>query len=93
KPRFIFKFIKVASGKLLTWWHAHYRSVTCLTLSKDESLLISGSEDGSVRASVGVLYRYSFSEYALRVTDVVTGHWLCNSIIISTSEDRTCKVR
>ncbi|XP_065018879.1 protein ROOT INITIATION DEFECTIVE 3-like [Musa acuminata AAA Group] len=40
---------EVASGKLLTWWHAHYRSVTCLTLSKDESLLISGSEDGSVR--------------------------------------------
>ncbi|CAL9754434.1 unnamed protein product, partial [Musa acuminata subsp. burmannicoides] len=91
KLRFIIKFIKVASGKLLTWWHAHYRSVTCLTLSKDESLLISGSEDGSVRAS-GVLYRYSFSEHALRVTDVVTGHGLCNSIIISTSEDRTNKV-
>ncbi|CAL9754428.1 unnamed protein product, partial [Musa acuminata subsp. burmannicoides] len=90
---------EVASGKLLTWWHAHYRSVTCLTLSKDESLLISGSEDGSVRvwslmmyASAGVLYRYSFSEHALRVTDVVTGHGLCNSIIISTSEDRICKI-
>ncbi|URD73798.1 WD repeat-containing protein 18-like [Musa troglodytarum] len=93
------------SGKLLARWHAHYRSVTCFTLSKDESLLISGSEDGSVRvwslmmmfedvakASAGVLYRYSFSEHALRVTDVVTGHGLCNSIIISSSEDRTCKI-
>ncbi|CAL9090871.1 unnamed protein product [Musa acuminata var. zebrina] len=96
---------EVASGKLLTRWHAHYRSVTCLTLSKDESLLISGSEDGSVRvwslmmmfddmakASAGVLYRYSFLEHALCVTDVVTGHGLCNSIIISTSEDQTCKI-
>ncbi|CAL9754429.1 unnamed protein product [Musa acuminata subsp. burmannicoides] len=48
--------------------------------------------DDMAKAS-GVLYRYSFSEHALRVTDVVTGHGLCNSIIISTSEDRTNKVR
>ncbi|CAL9754435.1 unnamed protein product [Musa acuminata subsp. burmannicoides] len=62
-----------------------------LTLSRT-SLANIVSEDGS-RASAGVLYRYSFSEHALRVTDVVTGHGLCNSIIISTSEDRICKVR
>nr|XP_009388380.1 PREDICTED: protein ROOT INITIATION DEFECTIVE 3-like isoform X1 [Musa acuminata subsp. malaccensis] len=48
--------------------------------------------DDMAKASAGVLYRYSFSEHALRVTDVVTGHGLCNSIIISTSEDRTCKI-
>lgn len=49
--------------------------------------------DDMAKASAGVLYRYSFSEHSLRVTDVVTGHGLCNSIIISSSEDRTCKVR
>ncbi|CAL9754426.1 unnamed protein product [Musa acuminata subsp. burmannicoides] len=49
--------------------------------------------DDMAKASARVLYRYSFSEHALRVTDVVTRHGLCNSIIISTSEDRICKVR
>ncbi|RZR96664.1 hypothetical protein BHM03_00025708, partial [Ensete ventricosum] len=88
----IFNFIKVATGKLLTRWHAHYRSVTCLTISKDESLLISGMFDDMAKSSAGDLYRYSFSEHALRVTDVVTGHGLCNSIVISSSEDRTCKI-
>ncbi|XP_020265847.1 protein ROOT INITIATION DEFECTIVE 3 isoform X1 [Asparagus officinalis] len=96
---------EVASGKLLNKWHAHYRSVTCLTLSDDESLLISGSEDGCVRVwsllmmfddmgkeAARNLYKYSFSEHSLRVTDVVCGHGLCNSIIISSSEDRTCKI-
>ncbi|WOL13512.1 hypothetical protein Cni_G22282 [Canna indica] len=96
---------EVASGKLLKKWRAHYRSVTCLTLSSDESLLISGSEDGSVRVwslmmmfddiamSAGSdQFRFSFSEHALRVMDIVSGHGLCNSIVISSSEDRTCKI-
>ncbi|PKU85490.1 protein ROOT INITIATION DEFECTIVE 3 [Dendrobium catenatum] len=96
---------EVASGKLLNKWTAHYRSVTCLTLSDDESLLISGSEDGSIRVwpllmifddiakeSGENIYRYNFSEHALRVTSVISGHGLCNSIVISSSEDRTCKV-
>ena len=34
---------------MLKKWHAHYRAVTCLVFSEDDSLLISGSEDGSVR--------------------------------------------
>ncbi|XP_039115754.1 protein ROOT INITIATION DEFECTIVE 3-like [Dioscorea cayenensis subsp. rotundata] len=96
---------EVSSGKLLSKWNAHYRSVTCLTLSDDESMLISGSVDGSVRVwsllmmfdeigkeAVRNLYVYSFSEHSLRVTDVVSGHGFCNSIIVSSSEDRTCKI-
>ncbi|XP_074561760.1 protein ROOT INITIATION DEFECTIVE 3-like [Curcuma longa] len=97
---------EVFTGKLLKKWHAHYRSVNCLTLSKDdESLLISGSEDGSVKvwslimlfddiamASAGNHYIYSFAEHSLGVTDIVSGHGLSNSIIISSSKDRTCKV-
>ena len=41
--------IQVACGKLLKKWHAHYRVVTCLVFSDDESLLISGAEDECVR--------------------------------------------
>ncbi|KAG0482411.1 hypothetical protein HPP92_010495 [Vanilla planifolia] len=96
---------EIATGKLLNKWNAHYRSVTCLALSEDESLLISGSEDGSVRVWSllmvfdkvarevgGNVYIYSFMEHALRVTSVVSGHGLCNSIVISSSEDRSCKI-
>ncbi|KAK8966380.1 Protein SPA1-RELATED 4 [Platanthera guangdongensis] len=96
---------EIASGKLLNKWNAHYRSVTCLTLSDDESLLISGSEDGSIKVwallmifddtmkeSGEDIYMYSFLEHVLRVTSVISGHGLCNSIIISSSEDRTCKI-
>lgn len=41
--------LQVLSGRLLKKWHAHYRAVTCLVFSEDDSLLISGSEDGCIR--------------------------------------------
>ncbi|KAK3028305.1 hypothetical protein RJ639_037482 [Escallonia herrerae] len=97
---------EVATGQLLRKWHAHYRAVTCLVYSDDQSLLISGAEDGSVRVwsllmisddvrreEARHLYEYSFSEHTLRVTDVVTGFGGCNAIIVSASEDRTCKTK
>ncbi|MCL7040226.1 hypothetical protein MKW94_027208, partial [Papaver nudicaule] len=96
---------EVSSGRLLKKWQAHYRGVTCLVLSDDESLLISGAEDGFVRVwslfkmfdDIGTKaatqqYLHNFSEHTLRVTDIVTGHGGCNAIIISSSQDRTCKV-
>lgn len=98
-------FWEVATGRLLKKWHAHYRAVTCLVYSDDQSLLISGAEDGSVRVwsllmifddlqrdEARYLYEYSFSEHTLRVTDIVTSYGGCNAIIVSASEDRTCKV-
>ncbi|KAL6317298.1 hypothetical protein AAG906_030051 [Vitis piasezkii] len=98
-------FWEVASGRLLKKWHAHYRAVACLVFSDDESLLISGAEDGCVRVwslfmifddlrreEAGHLYEHSFSEHTLRVTDIVTGYGGGNAIIVSASEDRTCKV-
>ena len=42
-------FYKVETGRLLKKWHAHFRAVSCLVFSEDDSLLVSGSEDGSVR--------------------------------------------
>ncbi|KAB1220216.1 Protein ROOT INITIATION DEFECTIVE 3 [Morella rubra] len=96
---------EVASGRQLKKWHAHYRAVTCLVFSDDDSLLISGSEDGSVRVwslfmifddirqkEANHLYEHNFSEHTLRVTDIMTGYGGCNAIIVSASEDRTCKV-
>ncbi|KAK6160688.1 hypothetical protein DH2020_004069 [Rehmannia glutinosa] len=38
------------------------------------------------------LFEYSFHEHSLRVTDVKTGYGGSNAIIVSASEDRTCKV-
>ncbi|XP_010061738.3 protein ROOT INITIATION DEFECTIVE 3 [Eucalyptus grandis] len=96
---------EVPTGKLLRKWHAHYRAITCLVFSDDDSLVISGSEDGSVRVwslfmifddmrrqEATHLYEHSFTGHALRITDVVIGYGGSNAIIVSASEDRTCKV-
>ncbi|CAK9177021.1 unnamed protein product [Ilex paraguariensis] len=98
-------FWEVLTGRLLKKWHAHYRAVTCLIFSDDQSLLISGADDGCVRVwslfmifddlrrhEARHLYEYSFSEHSLKVTDIATGYGGCNAIIVSASEDRTCKV-
>ncbi|XP_022768745.1 protein ROOT INITIATION DEFECTIVE 3 isoform X1 [Durio zibethinus] len=98
-------FWEVATGRLLRKWHAHYRAVTSLVFSEDNSLLISGSEDGCVRVwslfiifddvrrqQASHLYEYSFTEHTLRVTDIVMGYGGSSAIIVSASEDRTCKV-
>lgn len=95
---------EVASGRLLKKWDAHYRAVTCLVFSDDNSLLYSGSEDGEVRVwnLISIfddrqsqqekhLYLHSFTEHSLCVTDIVAGFG-CNAIIVSASEDRTCKI-
>ncbi|GKC54752.1 protein root initiation defective 3, partial [Tanacetum coccineum] len=75
--------------------------------SMDQSLLISGGDDGSMRVwsllmirifdeerqqRAGHLYEYSFSDHALPVTDIVAGYEGSNAIIVSSSQDRTCKV-
>ncbi|KAK1554006.1 hypothetical protein Q3G72_006528 [Acer saccharum] len=96
---------EVETGRLIKKWHAHYRAVTCLVFSSDDSLLISGSEDGCVRVwslitvcddyesqRASHLYEYSLTEHTLCVTDIVIGQGGYNAIIISASEDRTCKV-
>ncbi|KAI3465344.1 hypothetical protein Pfo_022007 [Paulownia fortunei] len=100
------------SGNISFWekWHAHYGAVSCLVFNDDQSLLISGAEDGYVRVwslfldvplllfddarreEARHLFEYSFHEHSLRVTDVETGYGGCNAIIVSASEDRTCKV-
>ncbi|CAN6469318.1 unnamed protein product [Victoria cruziana] len=96
---------EVATGRLLRKWAAHFKEVTCLIFSDDGSLIISGSEDGSVKVwsmfrmfdDGGMLqhehpYEHRFHGHALPVTDVVSGYGGCNAIVISSSDDCTCKV-
>ncbi|GFY86852.1 transducin/WD40 repeat-like superfamily protein [Actinidia rufa] len=79
---------EVAMGSLLKKWHAHYRAVTCLVFSDDQSLLISVAKDGSVKSlQARHLYEYSFLEHTLRVTDIATSYGGRSAIIVSTSED------
>ncbi|KAG8046913.1 hypothetical protein GUJ93_ZPchr0008g13701 [Zizania palustris] len=91
---------EVSSGELLVQWHAHYRAVRCLALY--DYLLVSGSEDGSIkvwdlitmldeqsRLEAKTLHLYSFNQHGLPVTDVACFH---GAIAVSSSEDRTCKI-
>eukprot|EP00250_Pteridium_aquilinum_P003858 c14132_g1_i1 orf=283-1290(+) len=39
---------EVSSWSLLTSWTAHHKGVSCLVFSDDDSLLISGADDGTV---------------------------------------------
>uniref|UniRef100_A0ACD5XWL5 Uncharacterized protein n=1 Tax=Avena sativa TaxID=4498 RepID=A0ACD5XWL5_AVESA len=93
-------FWEVASGELLVRWHAHYRDVRCLALY--DLLLVSGSEDGSIkvwdlltmldeqsRLEAKTPYLYNFNHHALPVTDIACFH---GAIAVSSSEDRTCKI-
>ncbi|KAF2309804.1 hypothetical protein GH714_005198 [Hevea brasiliensis] len=96
---------EVATGRLLKKWRAHYREVTCLVFTKDDSFLVSGAEDGSVRVwsllmifddyqteQSSHLYEHSFLGTTSPVTDIVTGYGGGRAIIIAASEDRTCPV-
>lgn len=44
------------------------------------------------RREASQIYEYSFSDHTLCVNDVVIGSGGCNAIIVSASDDRTCKV-
>lgn len=43
---------EAASGSLLRAWDAHFKAVTCLALSSDGGVLVTGSEDTLVKAWV-----------------------------------------
>ncbi|XP_062114917.1 protein ROOT INITIATION DEFECTIVE 3-like isoform X2 [Humulus lupulus] len=97
---------EVSSGKLLKIWRAHHRSLTCMLFSDDGSLFISGSEDGMIcvwsmislldvevsdSSSASVLH---FSlEHNTPITSLsTTSSVSSSSILVSSSNDGTCKV-
>ncbi|CAM6106553.1 unnamed protein product [Calypogeia fissa] len=98
---------EVASGKLLRVWSGHYKAVSCLVFSDDDSLLISGADDGLV--NVWPLFRvldiaeeaqgetqitslYGWSDHTLPVTGLLAGSGGPSAIVVSCSLDHTCKI-
>ncbi|CAN1273922.1 Protein ROOT INITIATION DEFECTIVE 3 [Linum perenne] len=90
------------SGNIYLWekWRAHLRGVTCLVFNEDDSLIVSGSEDGSVRVwslamilddqqkdKASNLHEYSFTGHTLRITDLVIGCILLRSVVFPSQID------
>ncbi|KAF5478507.1 hypothetical protein F2P56_005060 [Juglans regia] len=96
--------LSLPSGNLLKSLPAHEKPVSCLKISNDGSLLISGGDDGAVvvvpifllveaskNENGGNIILHQFPAHADSVTDITLGVGLCNSTIISCSLDCTCK--
>uniref|UniRef100_A0A7I4BKU4 Uncharacterized protein n=1 Tax=Physcomitrium patens TaxID=3218 RepID=A0A7I4BKU4_PHYPA len=100
-------FWEVATGRLLRLWSGHYKNVSCLVFSDDDSLLISGADDGLVNvwplirvldmgedgqgADGQVAAMYGWSDHTLPVTGLVSGSGGSSAIVVSCSLDHTCK--
>ncbi|KAG7943622.1 hypothetical protein I3843_15G050900 [Carya illinoinensis] len=67
---------EIASGRQLRKWHARYRSVTCLVFSDDDSLLIYGLEEGSVRV-LSLYIHFSFFSCSLLVPIILVEFLYC----------------
>ncbi|CAI9113104.1 OLC1v1013645C1 [Oldenlandia corymbosa var. corymbosa] len=95
---------KITSGRLLKNWCAHHTSISCLVFSKDDSFLISGTEDGviAVWSMIGLLdenscgFVPSLLSYSADHKGIITGllptSSNANYNVISSSLDGTCKV-
>ncbi|XXG89184.1 hypothetical protein AAC387_Pa12g1250 [Persea americana] len=95
---------EVSSGKLLKIWHAHHTSISCLALSGDDSLLISGADDGFIRVwtMISVLDMadsqphgcfprfHSWSQHGSSITGLLSAS--AGTVLISSSLDGNCKV-
>ncbi|KAF2314195.1 hypothetical protein GH714_023997 [Hevea brasiliensis] len=92
----------VANGRLLKTWRAHHKSLKCMAFSNDDSVLISGSDDGMICVwsmvslldmenleSSPSLLHYS-SEHRSSISGLLTTS-SANSTFISSSLDGTCK--
>ncbi|KAK1433907.1 hypothetical protein QVD17_10825 [Tagetes erecta] len=95
---------EVIDGKLLKTWHAHNSPLTCLAFSDDSSLLISGSEDGSIVVwpMISLLDEMDSGSFHTPLS-VLTAHKsfitgllpssnVFSSVFVSSSLDGTCKV-
>ncbi|TXG60874.1 hypothetical protein EZV62_012237 [Acer yangbiense] len=72
---------EVETGRLIKKWHAHYRAVTCLVFSSDDSLLISGSEDGCVRVWSLIIKAVTCLAYSIE-----------GNLLLSRSEDGIVRI-
>ncbi|KAF6144630.1 hypothetical protein GIB67_006122 [Kingdonia uniflora] len=98
---------EVISGKMLRTWRGHQKSLNCLSFSNDDSLLISGSDDGvtthcfnhSIRSLLDVAdhdsmpsFFHSLLEHSASITGLLSTSGSSNSVLVSSSFDGTCKV-
>lgn len=94
--------ISLPSGKTIQTFPAHSKSVSCLEINDDGSLLVSGGDDGSIVVTPifqlvatspgknpGNFVSNCFVGHASSVTTIRIGP--CNSTMISCSADGTCK--
>ncbi|KAG9447161.1 hypothetical protein H6P81_013289 [Aristolochia fimbriata] len=97
---------EISSGKLLKIWRAHGKSLSCFSISGDDSLLISGADDGVVcvwtmisvldisdsEQCVNLPSFYTWSQHEAPITALLSTSIGLNSFMISSSVDGVCKV-
>ncbi|KAL3503073.1 hypothetical protein ACH5RR_037522 [Cinchona calisaya] len=93
--------ISIPSGDIILSVAAHTKAITCLEINPDGSLLLSGSDDGTISVfPIHQLVDSSSSKnsplqrligHESSVTAITTGTGGCNGTIISCSLDCTCK--
>ncbi|CAH1450009.1 unnamed protein product [Lactuca virosa] len=97
--------VSVHSGDVIRSFPVHEKPVSCLAINCDGSLILSGSDDGTIAilpvfllldASFDTESRYSrftrFTGHESPVTGLTTGVGRSGGFMISSSLDRTCKV-
>ncbi|XVE63311.1 hypothetical protein DITRI_Ditri07aG0009700 [Diplodiscus trichospermus] len=97
--------LSIPSGDILRSFSVHDKPVSCLKISEDGSLLISGGDDGTIAFvpifqilepspdnSCGSLMMQRFIAHDGSVTAIVSCPAQCNSTIISCSLDSTVKI-
>lgn len=98
----------VKTGELITVFDAHYKRVSALQLTSDDSHLVTAGEDAIVNVwrlvdlldepdaassfQQGVTPVVSFTDHVLPVTALHVGQGGVNARIYTASLDRTCKV-
>ncbi|KAJ4843096.1 hypothetical protein Tsubulata_031193 [Turnera subulata] len=99
--------LAIPSGNISSSFRAHTAPVSCLRISNDCSLLISGGDDGVIAVmpilqlvdasscckdkNSSNLLLHSFAAHNGPVTDIVCFKGFCHSNIISCSTDCTCR--
>ncbi|KAG0235948.1 Pre-rRNA-processing protein ipi3 [Actinomortierella wolfii] len=95
---------KVATGVLHRTFDAHYKKITTLRFSSDDSVLFTGSEDSAVHvwmmsdlldesSSEEPAPHYSWTDHTLSITDIQCGIGNFHGTrVLTSSLDHTCKL-
>ncbi|KAK1439664.1 hypothetical protein QVD17_05484 [Tagetes erecta] len=93
--------LSLPSGDIIRSFSAHEKAVSCLVISCDGSLLLSGSDDGTIVVTPILMLLDTESDllnfkkivgHEFPVTGLITGMGRSDGIMISSSLDWTCKV-